>query len=533
MTIRSRLVRLGLATVFAIGNLLVWAGPGLAQGKSTLRVVPHADLRLLDPVATVTLITRMHGTHVYEALFAWDSKFEAKPMMVETHSVAADNLSYRITLRSGLKFHDGQPVTVDDVIPSLQRWMKRGLVGGKLAQFVSGFEKVDDRTFVLKMKEPFAPTIFLLGGTTGTLPVVMRKQDASNDAFQNITQAIGSGPFRFVSGEWVPGSKVVYEKNPDYVPRTEASDGLAGARLVKIDRVEYAVIPDPSTAVAALSRGEVDFLDQPRVDLLPGLRGNKDVVIDVLANLDTQAHMRPNHLQPPFNNPKARLALAAAVHQPDFLIATVGDDKKLWQECRAYYVCGSPNGTEAGAEDYKTQNVARAKQLLAESGYKGEKVVILSTQEIPTIYSLAQVAASQLKAIGLNVDLQLFDWGAVVARTAKKDPIDQGGWNLFVTTAGGVYGMDPLLSTNTDMSCDGRNNVGWPCDLEVEKLRDRHARTTDPAARKEILTALHKRLWETQPTVLLGQFNPPSAWRSNVRGVLKTPITVFWNISKS
>ncbi|MSP50432.1 MAG: ABC transporter substrate-binding protein [Alphaproteobacteria bacterium] len=533
MTVRSRLAHAGLGAACAIGTLLLWASPGLTQAKSTLRVVPHADLRLVDPVATVTLITRMHGTHVYEALFAWDSKFESKPMMVESYSVSPDNLTYRFTLRQGLKFHDGQPVTVDDVIPSIQRWMKRGLVGGKLGEFVSAFEKVDDRTFVLKMKEPFGATVFLLGGTTGTLPIIMRKKDAANDAFQNITDTVGSGPFRFVTSEWVPGSKVVYEKNPDYMPRSEPSDGLAGARIVKVDRVEYTVIPDPSTAVAALSRGEVDFLDQPRVDLLPQLRSNKDVVIDTLANLDTMAHMRPNHLLPPFNNPKVRLALAAAIHQPDFMIATVGDDKKLWQECRAYYVCGGPNGTDAGAEDYRVQNVAKAKQLLSESGYKGEKVLLLSTNDIPIIASLAQVANAQLKAAGFNVEMAIFDWGAVVARTAKKDPVDQGGWNLFVTTAGGVYAMDPLLNTNTDMSCDGRNNVGWPCDQEVERLRDRYIRATDPAQKKEIMTTLHKRLWETQPTVLLGQFNPPSAWRANVKGVLKTPITVFWNISKS
>jgi peptide/nickel transport system substrate-binding protein len=517
----------------AIAGLGLTAQPALAQSKSVLRVVPHADLRLVDPVATVTLITRMHGTLTYEALFAWDSKFEAKPMLVETHSVSPDNLTYRFTLRPGLKFHDGQPVTSDDAIASIQRWMKRGLVGATFASFAAGFEKVDDRTFTLKMKEPFGGTVFLLGGTTGTLPIVMRKQDAATDAFQNITEAVGSGPFRFNKAEWVPGSKVVYDKNPDYIPRTEPTDGLAGARLVKVDRVEYVVIPDAQTAVSALIRGEVDFLDLPRVDLLAQLKSNKDVTVDTLMSLDTHAHMRPNHLQPPFNNPKARLALAAAIHQPDFMIATVGDDRKLWQECRSYYVCGSPNGTEAGAEDFKAQNLAKAKQLLAESGYKGEKVLLLSTQEIPIIASLAQVANAQLKAAGFNVEMAIFDWGAVVARTAKKDPVEQGGWNLFVTTAGGVYAFDPLINTNTDMSCDGRNNVGWPCDEQVEKLRAQYVRTTDPARKKEVLTALHRRLFETQPTVMLGQFNPPSAWRSNVQGVLKTPITVFWNISKS
>ena len=522
---RSSLVR---AAVLALVALAPSQAP--AQ-QNVLKVVPNADLRLIDPVQTVTLITRMHGTLIYEALFAWDSKFESKPMIAESYTVSPDGLTYRFTIRAGLKFHDGSTVTANDVVTSLKRWVARGQVGGELGKFVKDWQVQDERNFTLTLKEPFGLTIFLLGGTTGTLPIVMRAKDAQTDPMTPIAEAIGSGPFSFNRAEWVPGSKTVYEKFKDYKPRTEPTDGLAGARLVKVDRVEYVIIPDAATQIAALSRGEVDFLDQPRIDLVQQLTKNPQIVVDTLSPLETYAHMRPNHLIPPFNNPKARLALAHSVYQPDYLNATAGD-QKLWHECRAYFICGGPDGTEVGSEDFRKPDIAKAKQLLAESGYKGEPVVLLSTTEIPTIYSLSQVAAAQLKEIGLNVDLQLPDWGTTVARTAKKDPVAQGGWNLFVTTAGGVYAQNPLLNSNIDMSCDGKNNVGWPCDEEVEKLRAQYVRTADPAQRKQVLETLHRRLWEVQPTVLLGQFNPPSAWRANLKGVLKMPINIFWNIEK-
>ncbi len=247
-------LRASTALLLAALTLTSPGAPALAQ-SNVLKVVPNSDLRLIDPVQTVTLITRMHGELVYESLFAWDSKFESKPMMVESYTVSPDGLSYRFTLRPGLKFHDGSPVTANDVVPSIKRWIARGLVGGTFGGFVKDWQIENDRNFTLNLKEPFGLTILLLGGTTGTLPVVMRAKEAATDAFTPITEVVGSGPFTFNKAEWVPGSKVVYEKNKDYVPRSEPTDGLAGARLVKVDRVEHVIMPDAATQVAQQSEG--------------------------------------------------------------------------------------------------------------------------------------------------------------------------------------------------------------------------------------------------------------------------------------
>ena len=299
---------------------------------------------------------------------------------------------------------------------------------------IDKIEASDDKTFVIRLKEPFAFVEFALGALRRRHHA---RPDAATDPFKAVTTTIGSGPFRFVRGEWNPGAKVVYEKNSDYVPRSDAPDGLAGGKVVKLDRVEWTVLPDSFTKSSALQRGEVDMIDQLPHDQIPVLEHSTDIVIGRVSPLDSYGIIRPNSLYPPFNNPKAREALALIVSQREYTSAAFGD-KRWWRECWSYFVCGSPNGTEAGSEKFPHQDLARAKALLAEAGYKGEKIIMLTTQEIPSLAALGDVTADNLRKIGVNLDIAVSDWGTMVARRAKKDPPGQGGWNLFHTTVGGI-----------------------------------------------------------------------------------------------
>src|SRR5256885_2790886 len=205
--------------------LLLVAAPLSARADKVLRVVPHADLKIVDPYATTATITLMHGQMIYDQLFAWNSKLEPKPQMVDHYEISPDRLVYTFTLRPGLKFHDGQPVTTRDVIASLKRWMVRDVLGQAMSPFVEEFVATDDNTFVLRLKQPFAFVETALAISAGTAPVILRAEDAATDPFKNITTTVGSGPFRFVAAEWNPGAKTVYEKNPDYVPRSDPPDG--------------------------------------------------------------------------------------------------------------------------------------------------------------------------------------------------------------------------------------------------------------------------------------------------------------------
>jgi peptide/nickel transport system substrate-binding protein len=382
------------------------------------------------------------------------------------------------------------------------------------------------------LKEPFAWTEFALGGFAGVVAVIMREKDAMIDPNQAATDSIGSGPFKFNKAEWVPGSKVVYDKNADYVPRSEPPSGTAGGKVVKVDRVEYKVIPEAATQANAIIAGEVDFLDQAAIDIIPTVERNRDIVIEAITPLANYGILRPNHLHPPFNNPKARQALAYLMDQKDYAAAAFGP-QKWWRECYSYFICDGPYGTEVGSEAYRKPDLAKAKQLLAEAGYKGEKIVIIGASDLPALNALTQVTTAKLKEIGVNVDLVMSDWGGVVTRRSKKDPPEQGGWHIFHTTWGGAPMASPLTSSSTNTACDGRNWFGWPCDEAANKLRDQFIRAANPAEQKAALEALHKRLWEAFPFVLTGQYVQPQVWRKNVTGVLKANTQVWWNIDKN
>jgi peptide/nickel transport system substrate-binding protein len=518
----------GWRTAF-LALLLLAPISGLRAADKVLRVVPHADLKVLDPHTNTATITLMHGIMIYDTLFSWDSKFQSKPQMVDSYEVSSDRLAYTFTLRNGLKFHDGQPVTTRDVIPSVKRWMVRNTLGQTFAKFVEAIDRKDDKTFVIRLKEPFGFVEMALGAHDC---VIMREKDSATDPFKAITETIGSGPFRFVRAEWNPGAKVVYEKNPDYVPRAEPADGLAGGKVVKLDRVEWTILPDPFTKSTALQRNEVDLVDSLPHDQIPVLEHTPGVVIGRVALIDAYGIIRPNHLFPPFDNPKTRQALALAVDQREYASAAFGDER-WWRECWSFFVCGSANGTEVGSDGYRRQDLAHAKELLAASGYKGEKIVLISTGEIQSIAALGDVTADNLRKIGANVEVATSDWGTMVARRAKKDTPGQGGWNLFHTTVGGTNMSSPLTNFAINSGCDAGNWFGWPCDQKTEELRSAYVQAAEEEPSRLALEALHRHLWEALPDIPVGQFVQPYAWRSNVNGVLRAHLLVFWNIEKN
>src|SRR5437660_1940627 len=316
--------------------LTLGASPAGAQGQKVLKFIPQADLRILDPITTTAYITRNHGYMIYDTLFAIDAKFQVQPQMVDKYEVSNDKLTYTFTLRDGLKFHDGTPVRSADCIASIDRWSKRDALGQKMAESTESWKAVNDKTVTLKLKRPFPLTLEALAKPSSNVPFIMPERIAKTDASTNITEAIGSGPFKFVKEEWVPGSKVVYVKNTDYVPRKESSSWAAGGKVVKVDRVEWIYIPDAATAAAALNAGEVDWWEQLPPDLIPVLQKNKDIKVENIDPLGSMGMIRFNFLYPPFNNPKMREALLYAVDHNDYVLGIAGDVKN-GHPCYSYF----------------------------------------------------------------------------------------------------------------------------------------------------------------------------------------------------
>jgi peptide/nickel transport system substrate-binding protein len=526
---RRRQFTLG-ATLLALAAGL--PGRGAAQGKTTLRVVPQAEPQVFDLHQSGVNATQEVAALVYDTLFSWDADMVPRPQMVETWSQSADGKLYTFTLRPGLAFHDGSPVTTRDVIATLRRLFARDTQSQLFANLIVSLDAADDRTFSLRLRERFKYVEFFLSGSNGIMGGVLREKEALTDPFTPIKELIGSGPFHFVQSEYRPGAKLVFERFSGYVPRPEPASGFAGGKRAKVDRVEWVIMPDPALAYAALQHGEVDLLDAPPLDLLSTVADDPNIVIGEVWPIETYAVLRFNWLYPPFDNVKARQAVAHAVSQRDYMSAAYGDPR-YWRECYAFWVCGSSNGTEVGSEEYRSPDLNKARKLVAESGYDGRPVVLIGGADVLPYQRMSLVTADLLKKIGFKVDLQLTDWGSVAARRTKKDPPSQGGWNLFHTSANGAQLASPLSSPSTITTCDGKNFPGWPCDQVEEDMRMEYVREIEPAKQRVLLEAMHRRLWEVLPYVPLGQFKQPFLWRGNISGVLRTNTLVFWNIEKS
>ena len=524
---------LGVAAVGRARGAFAQSAPATSpSARKVLRAVPQAEPQVFDPHQSQANVTSVHAAMIYDTLFGWDADMVARPQMVDHWDKSDDRLEYRFTLRPGLTFHDGSPVTSRDAVASLKRMFIRDTQNQIFPGLITTLEPIDGTTFRLRLKAPFNYVEFLLGGSNGIAGAIMREKDALTDPFTPVKARIGSGPFRFNEAEYRPGARLVYDRFAGYVPRKEPPSGFAGGKIVKVDRVELVVIPDAGTAYNAIRSGEVDFLDAPTLDLLPTVASDRNIVVGEVWPIETYAVLRFNHLYPPFNNLKARQAVAHAVSQRDYMQAAYGDPK-YWRECYAFWVCGSPNGTETGSEDFRHPDLDLARKLLVESGYKGELVVLIGGSDIPAYQAMSLVTVDAMKKIGMNVDMQLTDWGTASARRAKKDPPAQGGWNMFHTSANGAQLASPLTSPSTITTCDGKNFVGWPCDQVEEDMRIRYIRETDPAKQRTLLEAMHRELWVSLPYVPLGQFKQPFVWRSDVTGVLKTNTLVYWNIDKA
>jgi peptide/nickel transport system substrate-binding protein len=515
-------------SLFAVPLLL--ASPAMAQQPKTLRVVMQSDLKILDPIWTTAYIVRNHGFLIYDTLFAMDETLQPKPQMVDSFSASDDKLTWTFTLRDGLKWHDGQPVTTADVLPSIKRFTDKDVQGGLLAKVTQEMKAVDDKTFRIVLKEPFGMLLQTLAKSSSVPLFIMPKRVAELPVSQQLADTTGSGPFIFKKDEWKPGEKVVYVRNPDYVPRKEPPSGLAGGKVAKVDRVEWVSIPDTQTAINALISGEIDMIEQPAHDLLPLIEKDKNVEIVTLDKLGATYVLRFNWKQPPFDNPKIRRAAEYALNQVDFLKAAIGDPR-YYKECRAVYGCGTPLESSVGMEDILKSNFEESKKLLKEAGYGGKPIVVLQTTDLNVLINLAPVAKNLLEQGGFTVDMQSMDWQTQVTRRAKKDPVDKGGWNISMTGAAVVLLSDPIVNQYTEASGD-RAQFGWPSDEGIEKLRMDFLREADPKKQFEIAEKIQKRVLDLGVVVPLGQFVQPLARRKTVSGNIASPVTVFWNVEK-
>jgi peptide/nickel transport system substrate-binding protein len=523
-------------------SLFVTAGAAIAAprlgaaqgqpGRRVLRFVPQADLALLDPIHSVAFVTRNHSLMVYDTLYGWDANLRPQPQMAEGHTTEDDGRTWLIRLREGLRFHDGEPVRAQDCAASIRRWATRDAFGQALWAATDSCDAADDRTLRFRLKKPFPLLPDALAKVGTHLCAIMPQRHAELPGTQAVPEIIGSGPFRFLAAERVPGSRNVYARNDAYVPRQEAASYMAGGKLVHFDRVEWSTIPDGATAAAALQRGEVDWWELPNIDLVPQLRRARGLKVDILDPNGSVGFMRPNHLHPPFDNPAIRRAVLRGIVQRDFMIAAASEDANLWRVPYGFFVPGSIMASDEGMDAFRNPvGIDATKRALEQAGYRGERVNLLAATDFPVINALSEVMGDYLRRIGFNLDYVATDWGTVVQRIGNRNPPAQGGWNMMVSWTAGSAQVNPAAN-NLIRGHGERAIFGWPTAPELEALRNAWFEATDDSARAEIGRRMQRQCFEDVPYIPLGQFFSPTALRADLDGMLKG-VALFYNIRRT
>ena len=519
-----------LKTAAATAATVSLARPSLGQGAQVLRFVPQANLSSPDPIWTTATVAFIHGYMIWDTLYGLDEKLMPQPQMAAGHEESADGLTFTITLRDGLKFTDGAPVRAADCVQSIIRWSKRNPMGGTLMARCNELVALDDKRLQFRMKKRFPITAYVLGGE-GCF--IMPERIAKTDAFTMVTEYIGSGPYSFLRDEWVSGASAAYARNASYIPRQEPPSMWSGGKIAHFDRVEWKIMPDAATASAALQRGEVDWWENPLPDLVPQLRKAPGIKTEVLDPLGALGVVRFNHLHPPFDNPKLRRALIPGIDQNECILANYGDlAGELGRTGAGFFTAGSPYANNAGMEALTgKRDMALVRKLVAESGYKGEEVLLMSPTDQAGLQATCQVVADYFKKAGLNVAYTSMDWGTLVARRAKKEPPAQGGWSVFCTTWGGLATANPgssqILRGN---GVDGW--FGWATMPKMEALRDQWFDAPDLAAQQEITKAMQLQAFEDVPVLPTGMYFSPTAYRSNLTGVIKSGVALMWGVKR-
>ena len=515
------------APLLAAGTL---AAPALAQAQKPLRFIPQANLTVLDPIWTTAVVTYDHAYMVYDLLYGYDGAGNVRPQMAAGHQISADQLTWTFTLRDGLKFHDGEPVLARDCAQSLRRWGSRDSFGQVLMKYVNEIVPLDDKRFEIRLKKVCPQLLFGLGARQS---FIMPERLALKPGTEQITDPVGSGPFRFLKDEWVSGARAAYARFEGYVPRQEPPVHFAGGKVAHFERVEWIVQPDPSTAAAALQKGEADWLELPLIDLVPMLNKSPGVYTKVVDPGGWLMFMQLNHLNPPFDNLKVRQAIIVALDQQAFIESVVGDQKELAMVPTGLFAPTMPMANTAGMENFtKPRNIELAKKMIAESGYKGEPVMIMSPSDQPALAQLSEVARELFQKIGLKVDLQTMDWGSVVTRRANQNPVDKGGWGAFISV------MSPLTSANPGSMLILRGNgrqgwFGWPTDPRLEVMREAWFDAPDLAAQKAIAEQIQLHYFETVNFLPLGRMQQPMAFRKDIVDVVSASFPVFWGMRRA
>jgi peptide/nickel transport system substrate-binding protein len=500
--------RLGLAAAFLTAAAPAFAAPFACPHKGGDFVFgQEANVNSLDQMTSSTISTRNIAMNIFEALMTRDENTAPIPDLAESVTEAPDHLSYSFKLRAGKTFHNGKPMTSADVVASFERYAKVGLLRSMLVN-VASWEAPDAMTFVIRMKK--AQPTFLLQLSSFSVPIVIIPAENRDDPPQQL-KTVGTGPWQL--SEFTPGSQVKLRRFDGYAPNAGFDDrtGFGGYKQACFDTVTFRIVTEPGARLAGLQTGELQGVEDLPTKSLKDLKDNKAITLLPLLNWWIQIAL-PNTSVPPTDNLAFRRAVQAALDMDEIMDAASDGNYKLNVGLR---YPNNPDYTDAGKETYNIKDPAKAKKFLAEAGYKGEPVVLLTNKDYPAMYNSALVMSEQLKAVGINAQLKVVDWPTSVNMALKPNT----GWNFFYTgwgTQPALGGLDTVqLLINPNAAYQPKDGKDDP-DL-LAAWGDMNNQV-DPAARQAAFARAQGIILDRVYAVPFGSLTKVQAVRSNVQG---------------
>jgi peptide/nickel transport system substrate-binding protein len=516
-------------------SLAAFAAPriGRAERANKLVFVPTEDLSVLDPVFAGPRSRRTHAYLAFDTLYGIDTSWTAQPQMVERHQVEDDGVTWALTLRDGLRFHDNEPVLARDVVASIRRFAARINFTDALMAATEELSAPDDRTVRFRLKRPFPHLPEALAGPGGIVPAIMPERLAATSPFKPVTEIVGSGPYRFLPDEHISGARAAYERFPLYQPRTGDPVGFtSGPKIAHFDRVEWLTL-DSFSAMAALQAGEIDWWELPPSDLVGQLARTRDVTV-ISQYATAMGILRFNHLHPPFDNVAVRRALLGAVDQAEAMIAVAGTDRAFWHDGIGLFSVGTPFANDAGIEVLRgPRDYTAVRQALAHAGYNGEQIVVLAPTDVQPIRALSLTGTDQLRRAGMNVDLQEMEQGTSIRRRQNQAAPDKGGWNAFFGLLDrSVPNTNPY--GNTMIRTDGLAAFqGWPTSPRIEALRAAWLDAGSLDEQRRICSELQMQLWQDVPYIPMGEYWQSTAYRKDLLDVQPGGFAVFYGVRRA
>jgi peptide/nickel transport system substrate-binding protein len=491
------------------------AAPTIPQG-GTLKFATIGEPPNLDIMAVPADLVSMIAQHIFEQLFAFDAKYEVKPMLAQSVSVSPDGKTYTIPLRQGVKFHNGQEMTSADVLASLNRWTKVSSRGKIAAQSIESITASDGRTVVLKLKAPFAPLLSFLA-FQNTAAAIYPQAIVDKFGEKMISEYVGTGPYKFE--DWKPDFRIRLVRFPDYAARADAASGFAGKKVAYLDALEFYPVTEVGSRVAGVESGDYQYAMNANKEAYPRLAKNSSLKALIISP-GQWGWLIFNKKQGPMANETLRQAALAALDMEPILRAAYGLPE-FYQMEPSYYPKGTAWYSTAGAKLYSQKNTAAAKALLAKAGYKGEPIRLVTTKEYEYMYNIALTAAEQWKAVGFNIDLQVFDWATVLDRRGKPEM-----YEVFVT--GHAFVPDPSLITILSAQYPG-----WWDSPEKNALVAKLNATPQQTTRKQVWDQLQELIYTQVPVIRIGHEQLFHLATAKLVGMWTSPWPNFWNVGLS